>query len=315
MAALPATTDASRESSAAIGSADLPSELHLLFVAPEEPSWTLLTLQLDRHGCSQPRFHWCSDLASAARIVHQERFDCIVIDDASPRSGGAATGDNELLPQVSALRTAGCLDPLLVISDRVDDDWLEQMANADCELLVTRDGWRSRAVVPWIRCAMERHTVAREHQEIGERGRQSTERESNESRMQLDERMATARRLVERTGHASAAAPTGEALSTAYGDLLRSSVLATSEQVQDHIARVAYELVRGDCTASEVLALHVDAVEQLLKGLGGRSVRHVLQRTDLFALEMLVHVADCAARPTFATNVSDRGVDLETLGE
>ena len=305
--------DSARESGA---SAELPSELYLLFVAPEEPSWTLLTLQLDRYGCARPRFHWCSDLPTAARIVSQEQFDCIIIDDASPASNSRGDGvAGEVLAQVSALRAAGCIDPLLILSDRIDDGWFEQMAAAECELLITRNGWRSRAMVPWIRCAIERHTVAREHHEIGERGRLSRERESSESWTQLAERTATAARLQSLVGGRGKSPPEADAIREAYAGLLRSAMLSAPEELHRELARMAGELANAGWGVAEVFNLHVGALNELLQGLGGRSARHVLQRTDLLAMEMLVLVAEGAAPPLFTREIRDQGLDLARVSD
>ena len=42
----------------------------------------------------------------------------------------------------------------------------------------------------------------------------------------------------------------------------------------------------------EALELHLDRVDSLVSGLGNRSTRHVLDRADLLALELVVHVGE-----------------------
>ncbi len=287
----------SAEASGVSARRPLPAELQLLFVGPEEPSWTLLTLQLDREGCTEPCFRWCPDLATAARIVRQDRFDCIVMDDATRPAETSAGFPASLPDSIAALRTGGCLDPVLVLSDRVDDTWLEQMADADCELLVTREGWRCRAVVAWIRKTIERHTVAREREEIGAEGRDRRRRESTETWRQLELLRLSARRLQGIPADAPPAPACSAVDLAAYGDLLRSAVLAGPEQLDCETQTLAAELAARGLSAADLLALHVDAVESLVRGLGGRSAPHVLQRTDLVAMELLVRLADLRTPP------------------
>jgi hypothetical protein len=40
------------------------------------------------------------------------------------------------------------------------------------------------------------------------------------------------------------------------------------------------------------MQLHVQVLEELVQGLGNRSARHVMNRADLLALEVLGHLAD-----------------------
>jgi len=38
--------------------------------------------------------------------------------------------------------------------------------------------------------------------------------------------------------------------------------------------------------------LHLHVLEELVRGLGSRSTRHVMTRADLLALEVMVHLAE-----------------------
>ena len=53
------------------------------------------------------------------------------------------------------------------------------------------------------------------------------------------------------------------------------------------------ELLCGaDLTARETMQLHLQVVEELVRGLGARSTRHVMTRADLLALEVMMHLAE-----------------------
>jgi hypothetical protein len=284
MSGPPATSSARRA---------LPSELHLLFVGPEEPAWTVLTLQLDQAGCTAPRFRWCTDLAAAARIAAQERFDCLVIDDVTPAAEAASEVDSTLLDHIAALRTGGCLDPVLVLSDRVDDDWLSAAAEADCELLVTCGGWRSGAIVAWVRKTIERQLAQREREECGG-GRERRVRESTESWRQWEARRDLAARL-QSADCLTRSRVHDEAEHAAYSDLLRTAVLIGIDRLPAEMNAFVERLAARHCSAGDALAMHVAAVDSMLRGLGNRSAPHVLQRTDLVALELLARLADASS--------------------
>ena len=38
--------------------------------------------------------------------------------------------------------------------------------------------------------------------------------------------------------------------------------------------------------------VHLQVLEELVRGLGSRSTRHVMNRADLLVLELLLHIAD-----------------------
>ncbi len=47
----------------------------------------------------------------------------------------------------------------------------------------------------------------------------------------------------------------------------------------------------------DALQLHLESVEGLVRGLGNRSARHVMARSDLLAMELMVHLGEAYRRP------------------
>jgi hypothetical protein len=291
-------------------SADLPGELALLFLGAEEPSWTLLTLQLDRLGCALPRFRWCSTLSEGARLLVQEPFDAVIVDDA--KDSAPTTGD-DVLSMLAALRGVGCDEPVLILSDRVDDDWLQRVAEADVELLVTRTGWRSSALAGWISRAIRRHASARESALPPTGARRQPPLACDDPLELLRERRSLLDRLHDssRTGIYEAATSTTavEDLAETYSALLRTCVMAGADTLAGEIDRLTRQVMQHNFSASDALGLHLSALETLLNGLGARSARHVLQRTDLLLLEMLCRLP-AASRESRRPRLDDSGLDL-----
>jgi hypothetical protein len=58
------------------------------------------------------------------------------------------------------------------------------------------------------------------------------------------------------------------------------------------LGRLAELLIAAGLSARETLQLHLRVVEELVRGLGARSTRHVMNRADLLILEVMVHLAE-----------------------
>src|SRR4029077_20053676 len=71
-----------------------------------------------------------------------------------------------------------------------------------------------------------------------------------------------------------------------YQELLRTYVIMGSGNLVAEITRLADLLSRAGLSPREVLDLHLARVERLVRGLGNRSTRHVMARSDLLALEL-----------------------------
>jgi DNA-binding NarL/FixJ family response regulator len=77
-----------------------------------------------------------------------------------------------------------------------------------------------------------------------------------------------------------------------YRELLRTYVIMGSGNLSGELRRLAGLLVAAGVTARQTIQLHLHVLEELIRGLGSRSTRHVMSRADLLALEMLLHTAD-----------------------
>jgi DNA-binding response OmpR family regulator len=77
-----------------------------------------------------------------------------------------------------------------------------------------------------------------------------------------------------------------------YRELLRTYVIMGVGNLGSEMARLADMLATCEASAQKALQLHVAVLEELVQGLGSRSARHVMNRADLLALEVMGHLAD-----------------------
>ncbi len=78
----------------------------------------------------------------------------------------------------------------------------------------------------------------------------------------------------------------------AYRDLLRVHVMLGNGQLNEDADRIAETFVEASLPATEVVRLHLGALEELTRHLGSRSPRHLLTRADALLVRVLMGVAD-----------------------
>ena len=75
-------------------------------------------------------------------------------------------------------------------------------------------------------------------------------------------------------------------------DMRRTRYRGLAKTHLHHLATLAELLAGVGVTAPQAMNLHVQVLEELVRGLRSRSARHVMTRADLLVLEVLVHLAE-----------------------
>lgn len=282
----------------------LPTRLRLLCVAPSEPSWVGLTLQLDAEGVFEPQFRWVSTPNEALTLLRDDPFDAVLI-----AADGQAVPFAEAASLVQAIRASGCEDPLVLLAPRISDaDWLD-LSREECELLQSARLWDSSALVSVLKRAIFRSERTRQSRrlEIAQTKRMARERDEAEHLLNqqrriiddLDATNVTRQAMLDCFGRV---APCRTALppeiNSYYQELLRTYVIMGSGNLGGEIAKLADLLAVAGCGPREALSLHLERVESLVGGLGNRSTRHILARADLLALELMIHLGESFRRRT-----------------
>ncbi|HEY3968201.1 MAG TPA: hypothetical protein VGM05_26800 [Planctomycetaceae bacterium] len=298
-----------------LGIGGLPTRLRLLCVGSVEPSWVSLTLQLDALGCVEPNFKWVSTANEALGLLRDESFDCLLVRINPTRPG---LGDDPL-SLARGIRAGGCADPIVIVTVAIEDATWTEALRLNIDLLVSAKGWESSALVQSIQRAVERGRMLHEIDRLAAADRRRLVRERDEA----DYLLTQQRRIL--TTLEQFAAPVENAHSTRgedpasaapqaadrlrlprefddfYQELLRTYVIMGSGNLAAEIGKLAELLAQAGLTPREVLDLHLERVERLVRGLGNRSTRHVMARADLLALELMVHLGECYQRRSVAT--------------
>ncbi len=77
-----------------------------------------------------------------------------------------------------------------------------------------------------------------------------------------------------------------------YRELLRAYVIMGSGNLTCEMRELSNLLATTGVTPQQTMLLHLQVLEELIRGLGSRSARHVMTRADWLVLEMMIHVAE-----------------------
>ena len=290
----------------------LPSGFRLLCAAPEEPSWIALSLQLDAIGCHDSRLRWVSTSSEAMTALRNEVFDCIAIGHIPDQYP-----DWDAFNLLRAVRSSGCDDPILVVSSRPGDALAVVCCEENAELLVSPAIWDSRALVASLQRSLKLVDMRRENHRLSVSNHRRLIRERDEADHLLQQQHDIIRELElltsgltepdestvlfaqesllggpeSRRERPPVAVP--EEIKNFYQELLRTYVIMGSGSLGNEISRLAQILAEVGLSPRETLSLHLERVEQLVRGLGNRSTRHVMARADLLVLEVIMHIGEC----------------------
>jgi hypothetical protein len=300
----------------------LASGLRLLCVAPVEPSWINLSLQLDAEGCHEPQFRWVSTAQETLTVLRSENFDCLVMSDSgfpTPETSTRQTSTPSAtrldpVALLRAVRASGCDDPAIFLAETVDDETWANLSRLDCEILITTTRWESSALVPILKLAVGRVQLNRENHSFSVSNHRRLVRERDETEHLLKQQREIVRELEALAaeggdGNTSSTNPLSKesrptfssddaiarlpaGINEYYHELLRTYVIMGSGGLAPEITNLAQLVGVAGLGPRDALELHLERVETLVRDLGNRSARHVMARADLLALELMIHLGE-----------------------
>lgn len=308
---------AAAEHHAGVAAAPLPARLKLLFIAASRGAATWLTNAFAVDGAAQITVEEAiGEAAGLARLRH-EAFDAILIGHEPLVFDG--------LELATALRTGGHDAPILLLGHEppatLDALCYEAGADDYCCLAETT----VRGLLWKFSRAIERATLARENRRLIQAERHRLQQERQEADRLLEQQRALIADLEELSAGrqpppvslaliADADSPLADdspcigidllalaprephplppELVAHYRELLRAYVIMGAGNLAREMSDLATLLAEANVSAQRALQLHLQVLEELVQGLGNRSARHVMNRADLLALEVMSHLAD-----------------------
>lgn len=305
----------------------LPPEMRLLFITTPDRTgaWLVEAFAADRAVTIS--LEQAVGTAGGLARLQDESFDGILVSHHLP--------DLDALELVAGLRAGGFDYPAVILGDESEQELAVLAYEVGADAYVCVHTATTRGLIWLLARAIDWHRLVRENRHLAQAHRQRLQLEHKEAERLLAHQRAlvaelealqsprTAPSEPERTAHPSAGAPRAstservratsssqhllreaavprsalpERLVEQYRALLRAYVMMGSGHLGSDMAAVGEILVRAGLSAGQVVALHLEAVEELLRGLGNRSARHVLSRGDLLVLEVLLYLCESYRR-------------------
>jgi DNA-binding response OmpR family regulator len=279
----------------------LPPRMRVLFVTTHHQLGDWLARALVGDSASEVQLERAYGAAAGVSRLRNELFDAVFVSHVPD--------ELDALEFVAGIR-AGNPDQAVVVLGAQS----EQAMGALC-YEVGADGYlcvgsaTTRALLWTVARGIERHAILAENRQLQHAERHRLQMEHHEvERLLTQQRVLTAgleaikaqRRVDSEPDEAEVSELDLESdpldlpapLLAHYRELLRTYVIMGSGNLTEEMQSLAELLATGGVSARQTMQLHLAALEELIRGLGNRSARHVMNRADLLIVEMMMHLAE-----------------------
>jgi DNA-binding NarL/FixJ family response regulator len=304
----------------------LPHAMRLLFITTpgRTGGWLAEAFAADR--AVRIELEQATGAAAGLVRLQEETFDGLLVSHHLP--------DLDALELVAGLRAGGFEYPAVILGEESEQELAVLAYEVGADAYVCVHTATTRGLIWSLARAVDWHRLVRENRQLAQAQRQRLQWEHQEAERLLAHQRALVAELEAmqaggssagpaqaggtgwpvpsdaEAGGAAAVSPSQHLLREAavpraslpsrlvsqYRELLRAYVVMGSGHMGSEMAGIGEILVRAGLSAGQLVALHLEAVEDLLRGLGSRSARHVLNRADLLVLEVLLFLCEAYRR-------------------
>jgi CheY-like chemotaxis protein len=246
-------------------------------------------------------------MAGLARL-RDEAYDAVLVSHEP--------GELDALELIEGYRAGGSDEPIIVLGSQSEQEMAALCFEVGADAYVCVNTTTTRNLIWVVARAVQRHQLVRENHRLNEAERQRLQREHDEAERLLGQQRGLIGDLeaIWQRGHQVGPTESAGLLDEAAGDplpsalhqpldlpaelihhyreLLRIYVIMGSGNLTGELSRLAEMLATAGVTARQTMQLHLHVLEELVRGLGARSTRHVMTRADLLVLEIMIHLAE-----------------------
>jgi DNA-binding response OmpR family regulator len=255
-----------------IGSLRTRLRVLLISASSTQTDWLAESLALDRATAVHVERAAGADAALAC--LRDDVFDAIIVTHEPVVL--------DALELVEAIRGLGIEDPVVVLGNAEPGEFSTLVYEIGGDVYLQSSTTSTRTLLWSFSRAIERSTLIRENRRLLHAEKNRLRQEQDDAQRLLADQRSLVRNLHE--------TPTG--LKAHYRELLRAHVIMGAGNLGDEIEALAQMLVGGNVSAGDAISLHLDVLEELVRGLGNRSARHVMARADLLALDLLSRLTE-----------------------
>lgn len=241
---------------------------------------------------------WSAGLAR----LREEAFDAAIVSHDPD--------ELDALDLLEGLRAGEADLPVIVLGTVDEADMQPLCFEVGADAYVCVSGCTVRSLLWALGRAIERRHLIREHRRLAQAERLRLEQEHQDVERLLAEQRALVGELeamrrgalaveqhddeppVDNEPPSAAVFAPPPRLVALYHELLRAYVIMGSGNLVGEIKELVAMLVAAGVSADQAMQLHLQVLEELIRGLGSRSTRHVMTRGDLMCLEVMIHLAE-----------------------
>jgi DNA-binding response OmpR family regulator len=287
VAALSGTGSAARPASIAAWR-QLPPRMRVLYIATRQRTGGWLAEAFAADSASRVVLEEAVGMGAGLSRLRDEVFDAVLVSHEAEELNA--------LDLIEGYRAGGADDPIIVLGTQSEQEMAALCHEVGADGYVCVHTATTRNLIWVIAQAVKRHELVRENQRLLQAEQTRLQREQDEAACLLQQQ----RRLLQesetpRETDSDQVLPIDclpAELIGHYRELLRTYVIMGSGNLTSELKRLAEMLVTAGLGCRQTLQLHLHVLEELVHGLGSRSTRHVMNRADLLAIELLLHVGD-----------------------
>jgi CheY-like chemotaxis protein len=274
----------------------LPPRMRVLFITGQHRTGGWLAESLAADSASEVLLEEVLGIAAGLARLRDELFDAVLISH-----DGHSLDALEIL---DAIRTGSSDEqPIIVLGEQSEQEMADLCFESGADAYLCAGNSTTRTLIWQVARATERHRLISDNRRLEQEYRHRLRLEEGEAIRQIEQQRGLVASCVDidrgaETDGKEAEQPIPQtcslprSLRTHYRELLRAYVVMGSGNLSDEMRALAHLLVTNRVTAADAMQLHLIVLGDMIRGLGSRSARHVLNRANLLILEMMISLAD-----------------------
>lgn len=280
----------------------LPDRIKVLYVTTLHRSSAWLTEAFAADSATHVVLRETVGVTAGLALLRDEAFDAVLVSHEP--------GVLDALDFVEALRTGGHDEPMVVLGDDPPEQFQALAYEVGADAYCWVEQTTTRSLLWELARGIRRYELVTENRRLVEAQRQRLASEHQEAERILNEQRSLLAELeaiesgthdgqqawLPSNAHSDILPSERRTLSPSivkhYRDLLQAYVVMGAGNMAREMSRLRDVLVMEEISAYQAMQLHVEVLEGMIQGLGRRSARHVMNRADLLAMEITVHLAD-----------------------
>lgn len=278
---------------------ELPPGMRVLFIAGTARSAGWLADAFADDTATNVELHQATGVTAGMAKLRDELFDAVLI---SHESKGL-----DALALLDAIRAGSCDEqPIIVLGAHSSEEMTPLCYEAGGDDYICTLTTTTRTLIWKVARAVERHRLLAENRRLQNEQQHRQQLDHDEAMTLLRQQRGMLAKadcqrcndahsngdLENQTVDFSTCPNLPDSLIHHYRELLRAYVIMGSGNLSAEMSQVADLLTSSSVTAAQAMHLHLFVLEDLIRGLGARSARHVMNRANLLAMEMIMDLAE-----------------------